>query len=339
MNSPFLIAYFLVLAPGALAITVRQEKSFDLAKVVDKMKESSFTVASQKCTQIIVQQQSQTSKNLVVSWQSPAESPVVITSSQLSNLFCRNHIFVVDQLQWLLDFLEANRKHFTGNPSRYAVILTSNDNQSLDRLFQDNKSFLFKLDHFAIFLPKPGGFHVYVRRAAGMERSDFMNGKDFLLDSRLFRSDPVNDYHGRHLAITIVGTNTIPFFYKVNHDKNEGEDTIYEGHDVRATHLSKYLLLFCDMFSQAKLVQVLAKDLGFSYTIITPSDGYTWGHPFSNGSGVGNVGMLMRQDADIAPSHFVKKYPEAGRVTEFTASYNVLRVCFLVQTIKYLQHP
>ncbi|ELU16508.1 hypothetical protein CAPTEDRAFT_185470 [Capitella teleta] len=98
-------------------------------------------------------------------------------------------------------------------------------------------------------------------------------------------------FRGAHLKVAMEEYR--PFVFK----EQVGEDFVYRGIDV-------------------ELINVLAEKLNFTYSVVPSVDGL-WGGQDPNGTWDGMIGMLMRQEVDIAASGISMTLPRL-KVVDFT---------------------
>lgn len=59
---------------------------------------------------------------------------------------------------------------------------------------------------------------------------------------------------------------------------------------------------------EGQLLETIATRMNFSIEVMVPTDGHTWGRLFSNGSGLGAMGLVVRNEADCTIGGYVP-YP------------------------------
>ncbi|XP_022253987.1 glutamate receptor-like [Limulus polyphemus] len=90
----------------------------------------------------------------------------------------------------------------------------------------------------------------------------------------------------------------------------------------------------------AKVLEHLSRSLNFNYTLMTPVDHY-WGIKLPKGNWTGMVGMVHRQEADIALGSFTINY-DRYQATEMTNTFYTGQLCVLTgppqQTAKFFKY-
>ncbi len=153
---------------------------------------------------------------------------------------CSSFVIIGDQLSDIDGFLESNGRSLTGDPSKYAVILSPSEEQdTIAEFLYKPGAFARKLTHLAVLNPigqtnvtETCSFEV-VRRSATSE-NDLVVVASWMGTrmEQLYPEEATNTaIRGKHLKIVTGHDNFAPTIYKTDAKNYLGED-IFDGYEV-----------------------------------------------------------------------------------------------------------